>query len=625
MRRAVAQWPGALLLAALFAVVLGARLWLIDGYGTALPFLDQWDAEAALLLKPWLEGNLRFADLFQPHNEHRIVLSRLLVLTLTWLNGQWDSLLQMAINAMGYAVIALAVAFAATRLLGGKYRTIIFASTAVWATFPYSQENTLWGFQSSFYFLLFFSLVALWTLTLYQPFSIGWTVGIFSAVLACFSMGSGVIAPAAILCLLVLRCLRDRTVSRASLITASLCCAIIALAYSLRVEVPHHVSLRASSLSEWMHVLSRCLAWPLPDYPFVALVLYAPMGALAVAYFRPTDGVRTASAERRTEVLICVSLWVLLQAAAIAYARGSENQAQPASRYTDILALGTLCNLFAWLALIELNTANKRWKRYLIPAAVAWMVCVFVATAATSFLTLQEQTGRANYLRRAAMNLRGYVVTGDLQYLQNERPYPDVDRLASLLNDAAIRSVLPTAIREPLPIEKAVDMGTAFVPGGLPAGVANYGYGEVWGSFTGAGPNARGSMHSQEMQTSFPYLQIEIAGSLRTEMSLHVEAPETGKRVRFRPSRPVDAGWRAGVVATPSRSFRIVARDENDAGWFAFRQPREIALLSVYAQWLVERGKWLLLMGGSVWLMVVALEQVWSRRYQLSRRRQMHI
>ena len=90
--------------AALALMIFGARLWLIANYGSPLPILDQWDGEAAMLFKPFLEGTLRFADLFAPHNEHRIVLSRLLALALLRLNGQWDSLVEMTINAAICAV-----------------------------------------------------------------------------------------------------------------------------------------------------------------------------------------------------------------------------------------------------------------------------------------------------------------------------------------------------------------------------------------------------------------------------------------------------------------------------------------------------------------------------------------
>ena len=63
------------LIASLFALVLGARWALIDRYGMDLPYWDQWDGEGLHLLAPHYEGRLTPAVLFQPHNEHRIVLT----------------------------------------------------------------------------------------------------------------------------------------------------------------------------------------------------------------------------------------------------------------------------------------------------------------------------------------------------------------------------------------------------------------------------------------------------------------------------------------------------------------------------------------------------------------------
>src|ERR1043166_4886362 len=152
---------------ALFLVVVGARFWLVSLYGSAVPIGDQWDGEAANLFKPWIEGTLRFGDLLQPHNEHRIFLSRLLALGLLWLNSQWDAQLEMAVNALLCGTIAVLVALALVRLFGGHARTLIILAVGLWLALPYGHENTLWGFQSSFYFLIFFSLLAIWGLGLH--------------------------------------------------------------------------------------------------------------------------------------------------------------------------------------------------------------------------------------------------------------------------------------------------------------------------------------------------------------------------------------------------------------------------------------------------------------------------
>ena len=62
-------------IAAFAAMLLGAKFWLIGPYGNATPYWDQWDAEAANLYKPLLEGTLGWADLLVPQNEHHVLMT----------------------------------------------------------------------------------------------------------------------------------------------------------------------------------------------------------------------------------------------------------------------------------------------------------------------------------------------------------------------------------------------------------------------------------------------------------------------------------------------------------------------------------------------------------------------
>ena len=78
------------LLVSLFLFVVGARWAVIDGNGMDLPNWDQWDAEGLHLLAPWYQHRLTLAEVFFPHNEHRVVLTKMANLGLTLANGQWD-------------------------------------------------------------------------------------------------------------------------------------------------------------------------------------------------------------------------------------------------------------------------------------------------------------------------------------------------------------------------------------------------------------------------------------------------------------------------------------------------------------------------------------------------------
>ena len=76
-------WP-----ACLFFIVVGAHWAAFEKFGSDIPNWDQWDAEGLNLLAPWFEHDHFVQHLFQPHNEHRVVVTKLQNLVLTLANGQ---------------------------------------------------------------------------------------------------------------------------------------------------------------------------------------------------------------------------------------------------------------------------------------------------------------------------------------------------------------------------------------------------------------------------------------------------------------------------------------------------------------------------------------------------------
>ena len=106
-------------LAALFLVVLGAKLWLVQLYGSPVWLWDQW-YEVRQFFKPWLEGRATFLDLFAPYNEHRILFTRLLDLGTIVLNGRLEPMLQMTVNAFIHTGYVLGLAYYLWDFLGRK-------------------------------------------------------------------------------------------------------------------------------------------------------------------------------------------------------------------------------------------------------------------------------------------------------------------------------------------------------------------------------------------------------------------------------------------------------------------------------------------------------------------------
>jgi hypothetical protein len=605
---------------ALFLIVVGARLWLISLYGTPVPILDQWDGEGAFLFKPWLEGTWHIGDFFQPHNEHRIVLARLMALALLLLNGQWDSQLEMAMNALICGVIAVLIAVALVKFFSPRYRTLLILSVGLWSALPYGHENTLWAFQSSFYFLLFFSLLAIWGMAVHCLFSLRWWFGFSGLILASLSMGSGFFSALVLLGLSVLGLFKKRVLTRDNVILITLCLAVVVIAYYFRVTVPHHAAIKATSLQIWANAFGRCLAWPFCDVPALALVMYAPSVLLVVRFLTKGKAAIGAESLGPQEVVIGASVWVVLQAAAIAYSRGGGSILLPVSRYMDLLAFGGLANLLAILFLVGELPPGTRVHQIGLILGGCWIAALAMGSGVITHRELALRASRTGSLYPVEESVRAYVATGDHKYLEEGDPpptipYPNAARLAALLDDPTIRNILPAVIRAPLPVEKASETGNAFVPHGSAPSVKWPVYERGWGSYSPwEGVAARGTMRSRSMSQHLHYLQFEITGYLRKGLSLIVEGERTGKKARVIPTNWEDEYWRLAYVVVPDKEIHLIAEDDNREDWFGFREPREMARFSYYADVLTRRGKYICYTGMALLLASTLLQLVKLRK-----------
>lgn len=580
---------------ALFLIVLGERLWMVDALGSSLPILDEWNGQGTDLLKPWVEGTLRLTHLFNPHNEHRIVPSRILTLGLFWLNGQWDSRFALVVNAVIFASLAIAVAAALRNLFGARSSALIFSSVALWAALPYAYENTLWGFQSAFYLLLCFSFLGLWGVGLHPAGSRWWIVGVGATLLACLSLASGFLAPVALVVLRALKLAKKQSSFRDFWITAAVSFGMIALSLYFRVTVPEHEVLKAASLSAWFAAFGRALAWPFSGPPGAALAIYFPSIALLISYCWKPRTTLDQEGSRPAEALLGVAFWVVLQAAAIAYGRGGDGSQGPGSRHMDFFAPGALVNLFAIVTLLRAKRESAWIQRAGSLAAAAWMICVLYGVIWTSHDKFSQCLARHGGIRIDEEQVRAYVATGDRGYLKESSspllPFPDPTYFAMLLDDSTIRQILPAVVRRPLQIEKEKDVGNCFVLGGYPREIADAPHERRWGSFSEAGASSRGEMESASIKPHLPYLQFEIAGYMRAGLSLSVRDSQSGEERRVVPTTRINQDWRRGRVSVSGGPVRIVARDENTEEWFAFGEPRELGRFSYCSELFASKGR----------------------------------
>mgnify|MGYP003344696364 FL=1 len=134
---------------ALLLIIAGLKWATFARFGSAMPDWDQWDAEALKLLVPWYEQDQFLSRLFEPHNEHRVVLTKLQNLALTVLNGQWDSRLFAVANALIHAALGVAFWWQGRRWFrAGWAQAVLYVFAVILFGLPLAWQNVLGGFHS---------------------------------------------------------------------------------------------------------------------------------------------------------------------------------------------------------------------------------------------------------------------------------------------------------------------------------------------------------------------------------------------------------------------------------------------------------------------------------------------
>ncbi len=438
--------------AALGVLVFGSRAWLVRSAGSPVPFWDQWDAEAFGLYGPWLRGQLHWLDLVRAHNEHRIVLTRLADLALFAGLGEWNPWAQLLLNGALHALTAAALGALFWPALPARERGVFFAGLAVLFTALAGWQNALWGFQSQVYFANLLTVAAIAGLVLARPGNAGWAGGWVAAVLALGANGSGLLAPAAVLAATALPAARTERPpgTRRAWFTVAM---LVAAGLALHSTVPGHAALQARSVGQFFAVFTQALAWPWVDQGAWCLVMQLPLAWLVC---RRARGAGLDNFERAA---LGLGIFALLQAAAIAYSRGGGlTDARPLSRYQDPLLLGAAAQLFAALRL---------WSASSRPARLAVLAWGGATLAGLLGLTVTNLTLHLPYKRvqdQAGLQMvRTYLATGDATVFHTDPrltgPHPDADAVRRVLDDPALRAVLPADLRAP------ADSGAPVPPG----------------------------------------------------------------------------------------------------------------------------------------------------------------
>lgn len=574
----------------LFLLGMGMKLLMLRRCVNSLPYFDQWEAEGAAIYLPWLQHKLTLADLFRPQNEHRIFFTHVLDLALLWLNKQWDCQLQMVVNALIHSATLAGFAWFMSALLDRRHWPFLWLPLAVAVTSPFGWENALWGFQSQFYFLILFSLLAIPLLGC-KPFSVPWLLGLLAGICSLFTMASGLLAFVAAGMVALFELLRCRPAWRRHLPTLLMCVALAFVGLLLLGRTGDDTA-AARSLRDFFTALGSNLSWPMGTWPWLAPFNLLPLLLLAWTYFRSPQ--TNQPAER---VVLGLGFWAVLQSLATAAVRGAGG-APPAWRYMDILGFLFLANVLSAAMLCFKYHGFIRFPVVSCAALLVWLIPCAIGLWSLNARAWNIVIPKWATFQFTRVELtRQFLATDNDMVFANrdprDLPWNFVPGLVSLLRMKEIRAILPVCVRDPLKLTPANATASAFIPAGVPFNRPDLPTESCLGSYTANGAAATGVFESAPLSSSLPYLQIQVTGNLGTpDLSLHLVSLSSGKITRVKPAREPGGQWLDVDAKAPPGQFKLVARDDSSRGWFAFQEPREMGRLSFWAETIVAAAKY---------------------------------
>lgn len=342
---------------------------------SAVPFWDMWNGYLGFYV------NATAGDWhawWVQHNEHRVLLSRLLF----WVDLHYFRGLSIFLLIMNFVLMALAAALFCRWLdhhISSKNNRIEFTSLSaimIGTLFFWSQQNNItWGFQSQFFLAQLLPLAALYCL--YRASSCVNSFFYLSCGLGALSAGTmanGVL----ILPLMVIYSLLTKSTWQRTLALALLCVATSYLYFQDYHSVVGHGSLKDAIFQKPLQFLSYILIYVgSPFYyigPSKSLVVagVAGLGLVTIAGYHLWVGMQNAEKHRSQLALVLFILYVGGTAFGTAGGRLSFGlETAISSRYTTPA-------IMAWLAALLLMTpiiSNALRKGSSLPACSLMALC----------------------------------------------------------------------------------------------------------------------------------------------------------------------------------------------------------------------------------------------------------
>ncbi|MEO6994787.1 MAG: hypothetical protein ABI273_14355 [Lacunisphaera sp.] len=441
------SWPRFVVALAIGLAVWALRVAVVGDLGTSIPFWDQWDREGLVVYEPWLEGHLTWHAIFEPHLEHRIVWTHLWNLGLLTLCGQWDPMVQMVAQALFPALVAGCCVWGLLECRSDwVWRTVVIGGAVVTFGFPFADANILWGFQSQFELLVGLSFAVCAGASLAWKNSTWVWLTLLAGLAAPLAMGAGALAGPIILTTTALVMVADRSIARRSveMITVGVACSIWGL--FLRSGSTVMAYARAKSISMFLLVWMRTLAWPNYRIPWFAALSCLPVLLLVIQV------VRGKKPRRSHELfLIGVTVWAIGCAAGGAWTRGGFDRFPP-SRYFEFLSPLSWVNFLALVLIVEgaWKGASRRWR-----IAAGGLAIIWIGSTVAGDVNILRYFFRAR--RPAIQELAGQqfdavnrVLSGaPISVMVQAGLHPSAINLERIMGSRVLAPILPPELQRP--------------------------------------------------------------------------------------------------------------------------------------------------------------------------------
>lgn len=429
-------------------MVLCCKFFTISYVWPATPYWDEWSAEAAGLYKMYDSGGLSLKYLLSGHNEHRILTTRLLHLLTLELNGLWNPLLNIAVNAIIQSLNALLVfRFLYINNPAGWVSSLLLCLTAF--GFPISPTNLLWGFQAQFHLNILFGLLSIlffskWSIEssgAVKSFAFGYILFLF----CCFSLAGGALVGVAIVGAFIFRAYEKRSLGSRVFGSTLLILATFVVFVLTVPKVEGHKLFKVQSATQVLYGACNSFSWPfpqsLPNPILLSCAIFLHLPALTF-FYRALMNRGTGCNPDSELPLIMIYYWGVVQSAAIVY--GRYNHGLRWGQYLDVYLLFVIINV-AWMFKYGgATTSALRGLNY----KTIWLIIVGSALLrvgtqvgwreAEAWKTLEISRGKS---------AKAFLVSRDYSSFQSlsifERGYPDAKVISDALSDPAVQARLP--------------------------------------------------------------------------------------------------------------------------------------------------------------------------------------